>query len=93
MGPSDNIYCIVLPRFDQTVFTKMMEGVFAACTERDYFPYIVVKPKESSTSEIMKKLEQLEHVDGILAVSFDDSSAVGMAVESLPMPIVVMKKN
>ena len=52
--------CIVLPRFDQTVFTKMMEGVFAACTVRDYFPYIVVTPKESSTSEILKKLEQLE---------------------------------
>ena len=85
--------CIVLPRFDQTVFTKMMEGVFAVCTERDYFPYIVVTPKESSTSEILKKLEQLEHVDGILAVSFDDSAAVGMAVESLPMPTVVMNKK
>ena len=85
--------CIVLPQLDNPALSNMMEGAFAACEERDYFPYLVVTPKTSTTSEILKKLEKLEHVDGVLAASFDDSAAIGLAVETLPIHTVIMNKK
>lgn len=81
------------PQFCNPALSSMMEGAFAACEERDYFPYLVVTPKTSTTSEILKKLEQLEHVDGVLAASFDDSAAIGAAVETLPIHTVIMNKK
>lgn len=85
--------CIVLPQLDNPAFSDMVDGAVAACSERDYFPYIVLTPPDHDTSAVLRKLQQLAHVDGVLAASFDENAVVARAVETLPMPTVLLNKK
>lgn len=92
-GQRTSSICIVLPQLDNPAFSDMVDGAVAACAERDYFPYIVLTPPDHSTATVLQKLQQLNHVDGVLAATFDENEVVARAVDDLPMPTVLLNKK
>lgn len=92
-GQRTSSICIVLPQLDNPAFSDMVDGAVAVCAERDYFPYIVLTPPDYDTTMVLRKLQQLNHVDGVLAATFDENEIVARAVETLPMPTVLLNKK
>ena len=92
-GQRTSSICIVLPQLDNPAFSDMVDGAVAACSERNYFPYIVLTPPDHDTTMVLNKLQQLNHVDGILAATFDENEIVARAVATLPIPTVLLNKK
>jgi len=92
-GQHTSSICIVLPQINNPAFSDMVDGALAACSERNYFPYIVLTPPDHDTAMVLNKLKQLNHVDGILAATFDENEIVARAVDTLSIPTVLLNKK